>query len=285
MKPLFLALLIVVATPPAGAGQHRPLGPDVRMHSAFPTKFLARPRDIIVWLPPGYEAERERRYPVLYMHDGANVYVDWRIDEIAKPLIAAGEIEPLIIVLVPNGGQPQDRFEDYTWTKPARAKFGGKADAYGRMLLEELKPFIDKEYRTLPDGANTGLGGASLGALVSLHLALQHPGVFGKLILMSPAVWWDDKLVLRDVAKVNPRPPIRIWLDVGKAEASGMVRDAKALRDTLTRKGWKSGADLTYFELPDGRHAEQWFAQRAGAALRFLFPGAAAKASVAAPAR
>lgn len=277
MRSLVLALLVVASTPAAGTGQHRSLGPDVQMHSAFASKFLAKPRDIIVWLPPGYEKERDRRYPVLYMHDGANVYVEWRIDEIVKPLIASGEVEPLIIVLVPNGGQQQDRFEDYTWTKPPRAKFGGKAEAYGRMLVEELKPFIDREYRTLPDAANTGMGGASLGALVSLHFALAHPDVFGKLMLMSPAVWWDDRLLLRDVGKLKARPSIRIWLDVGQAESPSMIRDAQALRDTLARKGWKRDADLTYFELPDGRHDEAWFARRAGPALKYLFPGGSVK--------
>lgn len=285
MSPLFLALLVLGAAPQATPAPQRSLGPDVQMHSAFPSTFLSKPRDIIVWLPPGYEKERERRYPVLYMHDGANVYVEWRIDEIAKPLIASGEVEPLIIVLVPNGGQPEDRFDDYTWTRPARAKSGGNADAYGRMLIEELKPFIDREYRTLPDAANTGMGGASLGALVSLHLALEHPGVFGKLILMSPAVWWDDKLLLRDVGRLKTRPPLRIWLDVGKAEAPSMVRNAQALRDTLSRKGWKRGEDLTYFELPDGRHAEAWFARRAGQALKYLFPGGSVKSSGAAAPR
>lgn len=285
MTPLLLALLVLTSTPQADPAPQRSPGPDVKIHSAFPSKFLSKPRDIIVWLPPGYEQERERRYPVLYMHDGANVYVEWRIDEIAKPLISSGEVEPLIIVLVPNGGQPEDRFDDYTWTKPARAKSGGKADVYGRMLIEELKPFIDREYRTRPDAANTAMGGASLGALVSLHLALEHPGVFGKLMLMSPAVWWDDKLLLRDVGRLKTRPPLRIWLDVGKAESPSMVRNAQALRDTLSRKGWKRGEDLTYFELPDGRHAEAWFARRAGQALKYLFPGNPVKSSAAAAPR
>ena len=166
------AAALVVANGVASL-QERELGPDVRMHSAIASKFLSKPRDVVVWLPPGYATETSKRYPVLYMHDGSNVYIEWRIDEVAKPLIASGEIQPLIVVMIPNGAEPHARFEDYTPTKPANAKFGGKADAYGRFIIEEVKPLIDREYRTLSDPANTGLGGASLGGLVSLYLGLE----------------------------------------------------------------------------------------------------------------
>lgn len=89
------------------------------MHSAVPSKFLVKPRDVMAWLPPSDETEREKRYPVLYLQDGANVYIEWRVDEVAKPLIASQQIEPLIIVLVPNGGGLEDRYDDYTPTRPA----------------------------------------------------------------------------------------------------------------------------------------------------------------------
>lgn len=268
---LIAAAALVTAGWPAAA-QERALGPDVRRHSAVSSEFLAKPRDIIVWLPPGYEAETSRRYPVLYLHDGGNVYVHWRIDEAARPLIAAQQVEPLIIVLVANGGAPEDRFDDYTPTRPASAAAGGKADAYGRFLVEELKPFIDREYRTLTDASHTGLGGASLGGLVSLYLGLQYPQVFGKLAVMSPSVWWDSKLILRKVKDLKGRPSSRIWLDVGAAEPAGMRRDVRELRDALVRKGWRSGADLTHFEAPGGSHSDVSFGSRADVMLKFLFP-------------
>jgi len=265
MTVAFLSTQPVVA-------QERALGPDVRMHSALPSKFLTKPRDVIVWLPPGYESEHERRYPVLYLHDGANVYIEWRIDEVARPLITSQQIEPLIIVFVPNGGRPEDRHDDYTPTRPANARAGGKADAYGQFLVEEVKPFIDREYRTLKDSANTGLGGASLGGLVSLYLGLNYSEVFGRLAVMSPSVWWDNKLIVRKVKDLKAKPPTRIWLDVGALEAPGLLRDVKELRDTLLRKGWTVGADFMHFEAPEGRHDDASFGRRADVMLKFLFP-------------
>ena len=259
-------LALVIASP------QREIGPDVRMHWNFQSKFLSTPRDVIVWLPPGYTTEKERRYPVLYMHDGQNVYSEWRIDEIAKTLLAAKQIEPVIMVLISNGGRHEDRYEDYTWTKPSNVRYGGKADNYERMLIEEVKPLVDKEYRTLPDAPNTALGGASLGGLITLHFGLKHPEIFGKLVVMSPAAWWDNELIIRDVHRLKTRVPSKIWLDVGAKEADQMVRGARSLRDALKRKGWTLGTDLQYFELPDGKHDEAWFAKRAPDFLKFLFP-------------
>ena len=270
------AAALVVANGVASP-QERELGPDVRMHSAIASKFLSKPRDVVVWLPPGYATETSKRYPVLYMHDGSNVYIEWRIDEVAKPLIASGEIQPLIVVMIPNGAEPHARFEDYTPTKPANAKFGGKADAYGKFIIEEVKPLIDREYRTLSDPANTGLGGASLGGLVSLYLGLNHPEVFGNLAVMSPSVHWDNKLVVRKVRDLQTKPATRIWLDVGKQEQPQYIANVKELRDALVRKGWTSGTDFMYFEAPGGTHDDVSFGKRSGEMLKFLFPPPPAK--------
>ena len=144
---------------PSANSQSRALTVDFRMHANFHSKFLKKDRSVIVWLPPGYHSETTKRYPVLYMHDGGVVFISWRIDEIAKPLITSRQVEPLIIVMVNHGGTEDDRFDEYTPTKPPNFPSGGKADSYGQMLVEELKPFIDSQYRTLKDPANTGLGG------------------------------------------------------------------------------------------------------------------------------
>jgi predicted alpha/beta superfamily hydrolase len=96
--------------------------------------------------------------------------------------------------------------------------------------------------------------------------------VFGRLGVMSPSVWWDNQVILRDVRSLESRPPASVWLDVGAAEREPTPRNVKALRDALTRKGWKLGTDLTYFELPGGTHDEESFARRAGDMLKFLFP-------------
>lgn len=274
-KPMALlaALFIVFGclVPPVKAQRTRQLTEEFRMHQNFHSKFLSKDRNIIVWLPPGYDSETTKRYPVLYMHDGGTVMVEWRIDEIAKPLIAADQIEPLIIVFIPHGGTLEDRYDEYAPTRPPNFRNGGKADLYGQLLVEELKPFIDSKYRTLVDSSNTGLGGVSLGGSVSLYFGLKYPSVFGRLAVMSPAVWWDNKAILRNVKATQDKPSTRIWLDIGTDEGPMMMDGAKELRDSLIRKGWVLKSDLMYFEAKGGKHNEESFAKRAAPMLKFLF--------------
>lgn len=275
-----LALLVACAWPASAArARQRPVTKEFRLFTNFQSAHLKQKRDFIVWLPPGYEAEKGRRYPVLYMHDGDSVFVNWRLDEVAKPLIGSGQIEPLIIVMVPNGGSQDARFDEYTPTRSNAHRVGGKADAYGRMLAEELKPFVDSEFRTLPGVADTGLGGASLGGLATLHLGLKPPQVFGRLAVMSPSVWWDDRVLLRGVKALPAKMPARIWLDIGTGEGRGAVEDVKELRDALVRKGWVLDSDLKYHEARGAEHEEKAFARRADQMLRFLFPPKAERAA------
>ena len=256
---------------PASQAQHqRALTQEFRVHRDFRSKFLTNGREIVVWLPPGYDSQPAKRYPVFYMQDGGDVFVTLRIDEIAKPLIAAQQIEPLIIVMVSIGGTLDDRLDEYTPTRNSNGK-GGKADLYGRMLVEELKPFIDSEYRTLTDAPNTGLGGFSVGGLVSLYLGLKHPTVFGRLAVMSPSVWWDNKLIVRNVKALTSKSSTRIWLVVGTDEGPTQVDGAKELRDALVKKGWSLNSDLIYFEAKGGRHDLASFAKCAGPMLKYLF--------------
>jgi predicted alpha/beta superfamily hydrolase len=139
------------------------------------------------------------------------------------------------------------------------------------MIVEELKPFIDSTYRTLADRENTGLGGSSLGGLVSLYLGLKHSEVFGKLAIISPSAWWDHRMIIREVESLESKPKLRIWLDIGTAEGEA-VRALPALRDALVDKGWELGEDLKYFEAPDAVHTEDAWAERVDPVLRFLFP-------------
>jgi predicted alpha/beta superfamily hydrolase len=252
---------------------------DFRTHPKFHSEFLAADRDVLVYLPPGYEREARRRYPVLYLHDGQNLFdgatafipgQDWRFDETAQSLIESGAIEPVIIVGVYNTGR--QRVEEYTPSRDPRFKVGGKAGLYGRLLVEELKPFVDSHYRTESDAKNTGLGGSSLGGLVTMYLGLRHPNVFGKLAVVSPSVWWDNRRILRDVAAFGPEQRARIWLDMGTEEGLHAASDARRLRDALVSKGWRLGSDLEYFEAEGATHDESAWALRVEPMLRFLFP-------------
>jgi predicted alpha/beta superfamily hydrolase len=266
------------AQPAPTAPEHTLTG-DFRLHHNFRSQFLKERRSFIVYLPPGYEPTGARRYPTLYFHDGQNIFdkatsvgEEWRVDETAQELIAVGEIEPLIMVGVYNTGV--HRIGEYTPTA-IQGKGGGNAAAYGRMLVEELKPLIDANYKTLPGAGSTGLAGSSLGGLLTLHLGLKYPTVFSRLAVLSPSIWWDKRVILREVESLPGKLPFRIWLDAGTAEGGYVVRDSRALRDALKAKGWVEGEDLAYHEADGGEHNERSWAKRVGPFLKFLYPGKA----------
>jgi predicted alpha/beta superfamily hydrolase len=170
------------------------------------------------------------------------------------------------------GNAGRDRIDEYTPTRDAHHDAGGLADRYGQMLVYEIKPMIDRTYRTLRGAAHTGLAGSSLGGLLTLHLGLTHPAVFGKLGLLSPSVWWDDRWIVRQlVAAGGQRPSLRIWLDVGTGEKR-MLKGARLLYRMLVRQGWRPGFDLEYVEAAGALHEERAWAERTGPFMQFLFP-------------
>ncbi len=261
---------------------HAPSG-TLKLHTGFSSRFTKEARDIIVYLPAAYHSTPLQRHPVLYLHDGQNLFdsatafnhTEWGVDQLAERLAAAGEIEPLIVVGIYNTGTK--RVHEYTHVPDFRGR-GGLARAYGNMIARDLKPFIDREYRTLPDSTNTGLGGSSLGGLVTLYLGLRYPEVFGKLMVMSPSVWWANRDILKKVARARYRGSQKIWLDVGTCEGinpNACVRNVRDLRDALISKGWEQGRDLDYFEDQGAGHNEKAWGARIGEALKFLFPAPA----------
>jgi predicted alpha/beta superfamily hydrolase len=244
----------------------------------FQSRFLPDARDIEVYLPEAYTNEPARHFPVFYLHDGQNLFDGrtsyipdrtWQAYTTADRLTRQGLIEPVILVGINNTGLR--RMAEYT---PARdpGLRGGDGDLYGRLLVEELKPRIDREFRTLPDAANTALGGSSLGGLISLYLGFTYPKVFSRLAVLSPSVWWNDRGILRTVSAGHARPDLRIWLDMGTAEGLSHLRDTDLLHRMLLRNGWRDGVDLSYLRVPGGQHNEDAWAARFDQVLRFLFP-------------
>jgi predicted alpha/beta superfamily hydrolase len=285
-RPLALGLAAMVASVVAGttsAQQPHTLTGDIRVNKSFHSKLLNNDRAVLVYLPPGYETNKGRRYSVLYLHDGQNLFdgatsfipgQEWRVDETIQSLISAGQIEPLIVVAIYN---TKDRISEYTPVEDVKYK-GGKADLYGRMLVEELKPYIDGTYRTEKGARHTGLGGSSLGGLVSLYLGLKYSDIFGRVAVVSPSVWFADMQIVHYVEALSKRPNLRIWIDTGTKEgrdiedALNTVANARLLKDTLVRKGWRPGKDLSYFEAEGAEHNERAWAVRVEPILRFLFP-------------
>jgi len=248
----------------------------LRLHSRFPSSFLSTPRNIVVYVPPGYDASTDR-YPVFYLQDGQNLFdpataflgQDWRADVTADDLIVRGVIEPLLLVGVYNTGVR--RISEYTPTRDARMRKGGKGDRYAQMLARELKPFIDAKYRTRRGAVDTGVGGSSLGGLVSLQAGLLYPRVFGKLAVMSPSVWWDQRSILDIVRRFRSAARPRIWLDTGTEEGETTEDNARVLRDVFEERGWHEGADLFYREFEGAGHNEAAWGARFGEILPCLF--------------
>jgi predicted alpha/beta superfamily hydrolase len=251
----------------------------IRLHPRFPSRYLSTPRDIVVYLPPDYEEGAP--CSVLYLQDGQNLFdpatafagQDWGADITADHLIRSGAIAPLIIVGVYNTGVR--RISEYTPTKDSGRRKGGKGDRYAKMMARELKPFIDQQYRTRRGAAHNGVGGSSLGGLVSLETGLLYPAVFGRLAILSPSVWWDNRSILAMVRayKLSSRP--RIWLDAGTEEGDRplqVIDDLRLLRDALVEKGWREGGDLRLYEIGGAGHNEQAWGARFGEVLCYLFP-------------
>ena len=250
----------------------------------LPSRFVSA-RGVQVWLPPGYAEHPAQRYPVLYLHDGQNVFdaaaagAEWQVDEAAQAGVSSGRLAPFIVVAVDNTAE---RMRDYTpssiWLSAERlgqaqgAQTGGGEAAYAHYLIDELKPFVDSHYRTQADAGHTAVGGSSLGGLMSMWLALHHADVYGAALVVSPSVWWDGELLLREAGASRwpdaGRP--RLWLDIGGREGPGAAEAVRKLRDTLQAHGW-SAKTLRYVEAPEAAHTEAAWAQRVPGMLDFLY--------------
>ena len=254
---------------------------DLSTIDHFRSHFLDSERQITVCTPPGYHAGSQR-YPVFYLHDGQNLFEParayvpgqiWHAASTASRLVENGLIQPLILVGIDHAG-PR-RIDELTPTRDLKSNRGGQAKAYGSMITEELKPLIDTLFRTRPEAASTGLGGSSLGGLATLYLGFRLPLVFGRLAILSPSLWWDNRLMLQRIRMNRHAQRARIWLDIGTREGRAHVQNVKntrQLRDTLIARGWQEGTSLRYFEDPGATHSEHAWAHRFPEVLKFLFP-------------
>lgn len=245
-------------------------------------------RRVWVYLPPGYDAEPDRRYPVLYMMDGQNVFDDatsfvgeWMVDESLEELIPAGRVAPLIVVAVDNGGDL--RGSEYTpWPSGERGYGGGGVD-HLQVWIDILLPYVDANYRTLTGPQNTGLAGSSFGGLMTLYGAFWHPDVFGRCGAFSPSIMFAGNQIPDKIAG-SDKPDITLYMDMGTREVGNLQDgDGNGIDDNidilrrvfalLVDQGFVGGWDLLVVEGDGHRHNESYWAQRFPAAVQFLFPG------------
>src|SRR5688572_4616110 len=209
---------------------------------------LGNVRDILVYLPSSYD-KSDRRLPVLYMHDGQNLFDpttsfagEWGVDRAMARSPRKGR--RAIIVGIPNMGV--ERMREYSPFYEARHG-GGAADDYLDFLTQTVTPLIDGRYRTLPDREPTGIRGSSLARLVSLYAFFRAPSVFGFAGAMSPALWFGEGKIFPSV-EAAPYVRGRLYLDVGTREGVNTLNNARAMRDLLVRKGYRLGEDLMWVE-------------------------------------
>ena len=269
-------------------GKHNTVSGTVYVWPSLNSPELSRSREVLVYLPPslvrGEPAGGARRYPVVYFHDGQNMfdgrtsYVgEWHADETLEKLATEG-IEA-IAVAIPNARD--DRLDEYSpWSGRSgyrRRRVVGRGGVYLEWLLGSVKPLVDRSFPTRRDRAGTGMLGSSLGGLISLYAGARYPELFGFIGAMSPSVRWHDSRIVemyRDWPLSQPRP--RIHLDMGGREWRGAFEDVRSFRDTLVDRGWREGEDLRYVEDRYATHHEEHWGKRLPEALRFLLRDVAA---------
>lgn len=241
----------------------------------FRSRFLGTARDILIYLPPGYDDAGQ--YPVLYLQDGQNLFdpetafahVPWQAGESIDRLVRERRICPLIVVGITNTGPM--RVHEYTPTMDRQHLAGGGASMYGYMLTEELLPRVNVTFAADPSPSSTGIGGSSLGALVALYVGLEWSEYFGRILAMSPSVWWDRRSILRRIRSLPETPGSRIWIDTGTQEGTGQLPDVRRLDRVIRAKGWPDESLHLHVEEGAGHDEAAWGA-RFPKALEFLYP-------------
>jgi predicted alpha/beta superfamily hydrolase len=308
----FAALFLLLTVAMSHAGLIAPI--------SFPSKHLGTNRTVRIYLPPSYGNETNRHYPVLYMHDGQNVFSSagpnscfgwgsWEVDRTIDGLIAERRMREVIVVAIDNSRfrYQEYRGPSYPYTKkelaklkrqPSGANDGTRYENYASFLKKELKPYIDRHFRTLPKPESTGIMGSSLGGICSLALAWENPKTFGLAASLSGSFQIERLHFLSDIIEEHRgrRKPIRIYIDSGVIDFTGDDDGRKytdRLAAALRKIGWRDDSDLKHFtdqpmlELDLGRsglrhdkweearhsqHNEFYWRMRTWRAFTFLFP-------------
>jgi len=255
----------------------------------FTSKIFHNRRMLRVWLPANYGSpfNRQRSYPVLYMQDAQNLFDEatsdageWHVDETVDHLVGSFKIPPMIVVGIDYPGQQRSsEYLPYSdphhkqYDVPVPKELRGKE--YATFMLTEVIPFVEKKYRVSRGAANTGIGGASYGAVISLYTALLHPGFFGHVLLESPVLGVGDGQLLRDAEQAKQLPQ-KMYVAIGTHETEDADYNAKVVKDVeemqiiLRKKGMGPDRLKVVVEL-DAAHNEGAWSRRLPDALVFLY--------------
>ena len=265
----------VELTAPYWKDQKAPPTPQIvgnyKIHDAFHSEFLRYDRKVIVWLPPSYDKETDRSYPVLYMHDGQQVFDpqtsthghDWQVDEWCQKLIEEGTLQEIIVVAAYC---TDDRFPEYD---PAQI-----GDDYVSFMIDELKSFIDENYRTKSDRDHTAVAGASMGGTISFYLAWTRPDIYFGAACLSPAFRFSDNARDLEIAQeTKTAPDLKLFLSCGQGDEleEELIVGMREMAELLRERKFKDNKNLLVVEDPEAKHNEETWAKITDQWLTFLF--------------
>ncbi len=211
-------------------------------------------RNLQVYLPPSYQSS-DKRYPVVYMHDGEL----WQIDDLLNDLIAKGKIGEIIFVRIFSTNQRTSDYLPYQddYVRQDWGQYTPNAKNFSDFVVQKIIPYIDGKYRTIQDRKGRAVMGVSFGGLLAMWMGCNYSDYFSMVGAMSPSFWVADMQIFKDVA-AQPKKDLKIWFDLGTLEWNYYI----PLSDVLAQKGYAYGADFLYYEVPNGRHIPQdWIAR------------------------
>lgn len=259
----------------------------------FPSVNLGNTRTLYVYLPPSYHVNTEKRYAVLYMHDGQHVFSadvsgeSWEMHITADRLVSEGRMEEIIIVGIAT--VPHQRLNEYFHDNPRMHEvsdppFAG--ERYEAFIIEEVMPYMNATYRTLQGPDHTAMMGSSAGGIVTYNIGFRHPDVFGSIAVMSPffvKAEFDSEGQLHEYPfyeRYDTHPKLRLWLDMGGAEGVFMEKYARVEAERLIHDGFVPGEDLMLYLDPGAGHSQRDWAGRAQAPLLYFFGSIGEPASI-----
>lgn len=243
------------------------------LSDSFAMPQLGRKRRIWLYLPPDYQSS-QKHYPVIYMHDGQNLFDnltsfsgEWGVDETLNQLFEQGDYGT-IVVGIDNGGEK--RLDEYSpWKNPSYG--GGEGAAYMAFLVQTLKPYIDSNFRTLKGPESTALFGSSMGALISTYGAATYPAVFGKVGAFSPAYWFSISGFVEYLqTNTSDIHNLKIFHLAGENESASMVNLMEKVNGKMLEKGLQKSHSKVKIDA-DGTHSETYWKREFEGAYRWLF--------------